>query len=88
MVNKICGVVSGTPGCGLQLAQFLVGGCKKDLEFGPGLVVWIPSFPLLAVVGEYTSLKHQLICDSDNLQRGVRGISFRSVLDGAFDLVN
>ena len=88
MVNNICGVVSGTRGGVLRLAQFLVGGCKKDLEFGPGLVVWIPYFTLLSVVGERTSLKYQLICDSEDLQRGVRGITFHSVLDDAFDLVN
>ena len=61
VVNKLCGMVAGTRGGGLQLAQFLVGGCKKDFEFGPGLVGWIPSFLLLAVVGEHTSLKYQLI---------------------------
>ena len=88
MVNNICGVVSGTRGGFLRLAQFLVGGCKKDLEFGLGLVGWIPYFTLLSVVGERTSLKYQLICDSEDLHRGVRGITFHSVLDDAFDLVN
>ena len=67
MVNKIYGMVAGTRGGGLQLAQFLVGSCKKHLEFGPDLVGWIPSFPLLAVVGEHSSLKYQLICDANNL---------------------
>ena len=88
VVNKICGVVSSTRGSGLQLAQFLVGGCKKYLEFGPGLVGWIPYFPLLSVVGEHTSLKYQLICDADNLQRSVRGIPSRGVLDDVFNFVD
>ena len=62
VVNNICGVVAGTRSGGLRLAQFLVGGGKKYLELGPGLVVWIPSFPLLAVVVEHFSLEYQLIC--------------------------
>ena len=55
VVNKICGVVAGTCGVGLRLAQFLVGGGKKYLELGPVLVGWIPFFSLLAVVGEHFS---------------------------------
>ena len=51
VVNKICDVVAGNRGGGLRLAQLLVGGCKKDLEFVAGLVSWILSFPLLAVFG-------------------------------------
>ena len=88
VVNKICDVVAGNRGGGLRLAQLLVGGCKKDLEFGPGIVSWIPSFSLLAVVGEHTSLKYQLICNADDLQRGVWGITCRGILDGAFYLVD
>ena len=88
MVNMICGVVAGTRSGVLQLAQFLVGGDKKYLELGPGLVGWIPYFPLLAVVREIFSLKYRLICYDDDLQRGVRSIPCRGVLDGAFDLVD
>ena len=88
VVNNICGMVTDTHSGGLRLAQFLVGGCKKKLEFGPGLVGWIPSFPLLAVVGVNSSLKYQLVCDVNNLQQGIRGIPCRGVLGGAFNLVD
>ena len=60
----------------------------KKLELGPGLVGWTPSFPLLTVVIEHSSSKYQLICNADNLQRGVWGITVRGVLDGAFKLVD
>ena len=88
VVNKICGVLAGTRGVGLKLAQFLVGNGKKYIELGPGLVGWIPSFPLLAVLGEHSSLEYQLICDADDLQWGVRGIPSRGVIDSAFDFVD
>ena len=61
---------------------------KKYLELNPGLVGWILSFPLLAVVGEHSSLKYQLICDANDLKRGVQGIPGRGVLDSALDLVD
>ena len=83
----IGGVVASTRSGGLKHAQFLVCG-GKNLEFGPGLVGWIPSFPLLAVVVEHFSLEYQLICDADKFQWVVRGIPGRGVLDGAFDLVD
>ena len=88
LVDMIGGVVAGTRGGGLLLAQFLMGDGKKGLELGPGLVGWVPSFPLLAIVIKHSSLDYQLICDADNLQRGVRGIPGRGVLDSAFDLIN
>ena len=56
VVNMIGGVLACTCGGGLRLAQFLVGGDEKYLEVVPGLVGWIPSFPLLAVVAEHSSL--------------------------------
>ena len=88
VVDMIDGVVYGTRGCDLQLAQCLVGGGKQSLGLGPGLVRWIPSFPQLAIVIENSSLEYQLICDAEDLQRGVRGITCRSVLDGAFNLID
>ena len=88
VVDVIGSVIAGTRGGGLLLAQFLMGGGKKVLELGPDLVGWIPSFPQLAIVVENSSLEYQLICDANNLQRGVRGIPGRSVLDGAFDLID
>ena len=87
-IDMIGGMVAGTCGGGLQLAQFLMGGGKKGLGLGPGLVGWFPSFPHLEIVIEHSSLEYQLICNSDALQRGVRGIPGRGVLRGAFDLIN
>ena len=49
MVNKICGVVAGTRGGGLRLAQFLMGSGKNVFELVPGLVGWVPSIPQLAI---------------------------------------
>ena len=88
VVNKSCGMVAGTCDGGLRFAELLVGGEKKYLELNPGLVGWILSFPLLAVVGEHSSLKYQLICDANDLKRGVQGIPGRGVLDSALDLVD
>ena len=88
VVDMIGGVVYGTRGCSLQLAHCLVSGGKKSFELGPGLVRWIPSFPQLAIVIENSSLEYQLICDAEDLQRGVRGITCRSVLDDAFNLID
>ena len=70
------------------LEQFLMGSGKKGLELGPGLVSWIPSFPHLAIVVEYSSMEYQLICDADDLQRGVQGIPGCGVLDGTFELID
>ena len=88
VVDVIGGVVAGTHGGGLRLAQFLMGGGKKGIEIGPGLVGWIPSFPQLAISIENSSLEYQLICNFDDLQQGVRGIPGRSVLDEAFGLID
>ena len=88
VVDVIGGVVAGTRGGGLQLAQFLMGGGKKGIELGPGLVGWIPSFPQLAISIEHSSLEYQLICNSNGLQQGVRGIPGRRVLDDAFGLID
>ena len=77
LVNMIGVVVDGTHGGGLQLAQFLMGGGKKGLELGPGLVGWVPSFPHLEIVIERSSLEKQLICNADGLQRGVWGIPWQ-----------
>ena len=88
LVDMIGGVVVGTRGGGLPLAQLLMGGGKKGLELGPGLVGWVPSFPLLAIVIKHSSLDYQLICDADDLQRGVQGIPGRFVLDSPFNLID
>ena len=87
VVNMIGGVVAGTRGGGLQLAQFLVGGGKKSIELGTGIVGWILSFPLIAIIVEQSSLEYQLICNADDLQQGVQGIPVRGILNGAFNLV-
>ena len=69
VADNICGVVAGTRGGGLRLAHLLVGGGKKYLELGVGLLGWIPSFPLLAVVGEHSSLKYHLVCDVNDCKQ-------------------
>ena len=88
LVDMIGGPVSGTRVSGFRRAQFLMGGGKKGLELVPGLVGWVLSFPLLTIVIEHSSLEYQLICDANNLQRGVRGIPVRCVLNGAFDFID
>ena len=65
-----------------------MGGGKKGLELGPGFVGWIPSFPQLAIVIEHSGLENKLICNTDNLQRGVWGIPGRGVIDSAFNLID
>ena len=45
LVDMIGGVVSGTRGGGLRLAQFLMGSGKNVFELVPGLVGWVPLFP-------------------------------------------
>ena len=88
VVAVIGGVIANTHGGELRLKQFLVGGGKKSLELGPGLVGWIPSFPQLETVVEHSSLEYQLICNANNLQQGVRGIPGLGVLNGAFGLID
>ena len=42
----------------LTTRTVLGGRRQKYLELGPGIVVWILYFPLLAAAGEYSSLKY------------------------------
>ena len=61
LVDMIGGVVAGNRSGGLRLAQLLMGGGKKGLELGPGLVGWVPSFPHLTIVIGHSSLEYHLI---------------------------
>ena len=85
--SGVGGLDTGAGSGDLQLPPFLVGSCEEHFEGVPGLIYRVLAAPNLAVGEEKTSLKHELVGDSNDLLGSVRSLAYYRIFDGIFDLI-
>ena len=85
--GSVGGLETGAGSGDLRLLPFLVESCEEYFEGVPGLICRVLVAPNLAVVEEQASLKHELVCNDDNLLRSVRSLACCRIFDSIFDLI-